>query len=260
MNGEAIRAMAALVIRELIRRKDFYVLFILTAVITLSFGAVNFFGEGNLVRYLKEICLTLIWLSSIVIAVMTAARQIPEELERKTILPLLAKPVTRTDVVLGKFLGSWFSSGAALLVFYVFFAVVSASKEAHFEFVGWFQALAMHWFMLGILTSMTLLGSLVFAAVSSNATIMLVSTAFILGILRHLNTVALNQPEPIQTLLYVAYYSIPHLEFYDMRGLVVHSHPPIGWGVMALAMLYAAGYTAFFLVGACQAFKRKPVG
>ena len=100
-----------LVIRELCRRKDIYVLFILTTVITLGFGAVNFFNDDQIVRYLKEICLALIWLSSIVIAVMTGARQIPDELERKTIFPLLAKPVTRADVILGKYLGSWLACG-----------------------------------------------------------------------------------------------------------------------------------------------------
>ena len=35
---------------------------------------------------------------------------------------------------------------------------------------------------------------------------------------------------------------------------------PVGLGVMMLAMLYAACYTAFFLAAACQMFKRKSIG
>ena len=260
MNFDAIWAMATLVVRELYRRKDFYVLFILTAVITMSFGAVNFFNDGSIVRYLKEICLALIWLSSIAIAVMTAARQIPDEIERKTILPLLAKPVTRTDVVLGKYLGCLLACGITLLVFYAFFAAVSASRDSTFQIVAWFQALLMHWAMLSILIAMTLCGSLVFAAVSSNATIMLLATGFILGILRHLNKVALMQPEPMQTLLYTAYFFVPHLEFFDLRDLIVHSHPAVGWWPILLALVYADCFTAFFLVAACVMFKRKSIG
>src|SRR6266404_5614971 len=61
------RAIATLVVKELFRRKDFYALFILTALITLILGSVNFFNEGNIVRYLKEICLFLIWTASLVI-------------------------------------------------------------------------------------------------------------------------------------------------------------------------------------------------
>src|SRR5436190_9911838 len=101
------RAIAGLVVKELFRRKDFYVLFILTALITLILGSVNFFNEAHVVRYLKEICLFLIWTSSLVIAITTTARQIPVERESRTIFPLLAKPVTRAHVVLGKFLGCW---------------------------------------------------------------------------------------------------------------------------------------------------------
>jgi ABC-type Na+ efflux pump permease subunit len=88
-------AIGGVVIKELYRRKDFYVLLVLTAVITGLLGAVNFFNDPKIVRYLKEICLLLIWLSSLVICITTAARQIPAEKENRTIFPLLAKPVTR---------------------------------------------------------------------------------------------------------------------------------------------------------------------
>ena len=72
-----IFAVAGVVIKELYRRKDFYVLFILTVLICLVMGSVNFFNDDKIVRYLKEICLLLIWISSLVIAITTTARQIP---------------------------------------------------------------------------------------------------------------------------------------------------------------------------------------
>src|SRR5499426_1343598 len=100
-----IRAVAGVTVKELCRRKDFYVLFVLTALITLVMGSVNIFNQEGIVRYLKEICLFLIWASSLVIAVTTTARQIPAEREQRTLFPLLAKPVTRSQVVCGKYLG-----------------------------------------------------------------------------------------------------------------------------------------------------------
>src|SRR4051812_41202981 len=77
------RAIAALVVKELFRRKDFYVVFVLTALMTLILGSVNFFNEAHIVRYLKEICLLLIWTASLVIAITTSARQIPAERESR---------------------------------------------------------------------------------------------------------------------------------------------------------------------------------
>jgi ABC-type transport system involved in multi-copper enzyme maturation permease subunit len=100
-----IFCIAGVVVKELYRRKDFYVLFVLTALITLLLGSISFFDDSNIVRYVKEICLLLIWISTLVIAIITAARQIPAERENRTIFPLLAKPVTRAHVLVGKFLG-----------------------------------------------------------------------------------------------------------------------------------------------------------
>src|SRR5947209_20592995 len=98
-------AIADIVIKELYRRKDFYVLFVLTAVITIVIGAVHFFNDAEIIRHLKETCLQLIWISSLIIAITTTARQIPAERENRTIFPLLAKPVSRGQVLAGKFLG-----------------------------------------------------------------------------------------------------------------------------------------------------------
>src|SRR5438552_963172 len=45
---KTVLAIAGVVIRELYRRKDFYVLFVLTAVITLLMGSVKFFGDDKI--------------------------------------------------------------------------------------------------------------------------------------------------------------------------------------------------------------------
>jgi Cu-processing system permease protein len=254
-----ISAIGGVVIRELCRRKDFYVLFVLTALITVVMGSVNFFGEAKIVRYVKELCLLLIWISSLVIAITTAARQIPFERENRTLFPLLAKPVTRSQVMLGKFWGCWLASGLALGIFYLFFVVVSATRDHDMSIVASLQALTLHWFMLGIVIAMTLLGSVVFAAPSSNNTITFVLVTGILLLGRHLNKVALRIDEPLQTLLYAVYYVIPHLELYDVRDLVIHNWGSISWLVWLGALGYAAAYTGLFLLGACFVFRRKAV-
>jgi ABC-type transport system involved in multi-copper enzyme maturation permease subunit len=252
-----IQAIAGVVFKELYRRKDFYVLFILTALITISMGSVNFFGEAKTARYLKEICLLLIWIAGLIIAVTTTARQVPVERESRTIFPLLAKPVTRHHLLLGKFWGCWLACGVALVVFYTFFGVISAAREQQWPLGAYFQALTLQWFMLGIVVAMSLLGSIVFAAPSSNGTITLVVAVGILLLGHHLNKVALQLSEPFQTLVYSAYFAIPHLELFDVRDLVIHNWGTIPWLVWLGALLYALVYSAIFLVAACLLFRRK---
>jgi ABC-type transport system involved in multi-copper enzyme maturation permease subunit len=255
----SIWAIATVVIKELYRRKDFYVLFVLTALITLLMGSLHFFSDEQVVRYLKELCLLLIWVSALVIAITTAARQIPAERENRTIFPLLAKPVSRAQVLLGKFLGCWLACGLALVVFYVFFGVVSAAREHAWPLVSYFQALWLHWCLLAVVVALALGGSLVFAAPSSNATICFVVSLGILLLGRHLNKVALGLPEPSQTLLYAVYFAMPHLELFDVRELIIHDWGPIAWPVWALATAYAAVYTAVFLLASWLVFRRKPL-
>lgn len=250
-------ALTGVVIKELYRRKDFYVLLVLTALITIAAGSANFFNDSKIVTYLKDICLLLIWISALVIAIGTAARQIPAEREQRTIFPLLAKPVTRWQVILGKFTGCWLACGLALLVFYVFFVVVTGTREHHWPLLNYFQAMWLQWVMLGVVIALALFGSIVFSAPSANASICFVVVAGILMIGRHLNKVALQQPEPLQTIIYVIYFLIPHLEWYDVRDLVIYDHGLVPWVDCGLATLYGAAYILFFLFAAWLAFRRK---
>ena len=254
-----IFAVAGVVIKELYRRKDFYVLFIVTILICLVMASVNIFHDDKIVRYLKEISLLLIWISTLVMAITTTARQIPAERENRTLLPLLAKPLTRSQLILGKFFGCWFACGLALLCFYVFFGALATSREHQLPLLDYVQAAGLHWFMLGVVVAMALLGSLIFAAPSSNSTICFVVVGGILLVGRHLDQVALTLTEPVRSITLALYFTIPHLELFDVRDLVIHNWPLIPWKYFSLAILYALAYTAVFLAGACLVFRRKPV-
>jgi ABC-type transport system involved in multi-copper enzyme maturation permease subunit len=259
MRMNTVFALAGVVLKEMYRRKDFYVLFVLTAVITLLMASMNFFNDSHIVRYIKGICLLLIWISALVMAVGTGARQLYAERESRTIFPLLAKPVTRAQVVVGKFMGCWLACGAALLFFYVFFAVISGSKESSWPVLMYFQAAWLQWCMLGVVLALVLLGSVLFTAPSSNATICFVIIGGILLLGGHLNKLALREPEPLRTLFYGVYFVIPHLEWFDIRDFVVYDHPLVQWGYWALATLYAAAYAAVLLFATWLVFRRKPL-
>lgn len=251
-------AVAGVVITELYRRKDFYVLFILTIVICLIMGSINVFNDRDIVRYVKEICLLLIWVSSLIIAITTTARQIPAEKEQRTLQPLLAKPLSRTQLIVGKFLGCWIVCGLALLCFYVFFGALAASREHYWHLLNYAQAAFLHWMALGVIVALSLLGSLVFAAPSSNSTICFSIVATILCIGRYLDKFALSMQEPGRSLVYALYYAIPHIEIpFDMRNLIIHDWPLVSWTFVGLLALYLLAYIAFFLAAACLVFRRK---
>lgn len=255
-----IFAVAGVVIKELYRRKDFYVLFILTIIICLVMGSINIFNNDDIIRYVKDICLLLIWASSLIIAITTTARQIPAEKEQRTLLPLLAKPLSRNQLIVGKFLGCWIVCGLALFCFYVFFGALAASREHHWPLVNYAQAAFVHWMALGVVVALSLLGSLVFAAPSSNSTICFSIVAAILCVGRYLDQFAVNMHEPGRSLVYALYFALPPLEIpFDLRERIIHDWPPVDWVSVGLLGLYLAAYIAFFLTAACLLFRRKAV-
>jgi Cu-processing system permease protein len=256
-----IFAIAGVVIKELYRRKDFYVLFALIVLITLMLGSLNFFDDDRIVRYLKDAALLLIWLFSLIIAITTTARQIPAERESRTIYPLLAKPVGRGEFVVGKFLGCWLACGISLLAFYFFFGVLSASREHSFPLLAYFQVLCFHWACLGIVVALVLLGSVVFAAPSSNATICFIVVLGILFAGGHLHNVALQMGGYRGVIVSAIYYGIPHLEWYDVRELIIHNWEAKGvvidWLAWCGAVIYAVLYTGLLLGCAWLVFRRR---
>ncbi|MCU0771214.1 MAG: ABC transporter permease [Verrucomicrobia bacterium] len=251
-------AVAAVVIRELIRRKDFYVLFVLTAAITLLMGSITFFNEDDIARYVKEICLLLIWLATLVIAVTTAGRQLPAEKESRTIFPLLAKPISRTEVLAGKFLGCWLAVGITLIVFYLFFGVISLAREHELPLVNYLQAVWLHWLMLGIVAALALLGSLLMTP-AANLSIVILAVIGIWTVGEFLNRVAAKAGGVSGWLIYAVYYAIPHLEIFDIRERIIHGWEPVPWGAVILASGYALVYMAMLLAAAALLFRRKPL-
>ena len=240
-----IQAIAIVVLREMLRRKDFYVLFIITALITLVMGSINIFNDQSIAGYLKELALLLIWICSLVIAISTTARQLHAEKENRTIFPLLAKPVSRAQLLLGKFFGCWIACGLALFVFYLFLGIVAASRE-HTLDVG------------SYLVAMALLGSIVFAAPSSNGTICFIVTLGILFLERHLNTVALQTGGMLGNVVYGAYFMMPRLDWaFDVREFLIFHDPMPGVAATSGALIFYVGYAALLILGSWLLFRRK---
>lgn len=250
-------AVAYVVLLEMIRRKDFYVLFVFTALITALMGSITFFEDPKIGRYLKEICLGLIWLCSLFIGIGTMARQFPTERESRTIFPLMAKPISRGQLLAGKFLGCWIAACLALVLFYLFFGAVAGAREHHWPLGNYFQAWSLHCVLLAVVIAYTLLGSLVLSSVAANLTITTIVTVGILFVGRHLNKVAHRSSEPGATMLTGLYYLIPHLELFDVRDLIIHNWPRIHYNLWAAAMAYGLCYAALLLLAAWLVLRRK---
>lgn len=112
------------VLLESLRRKDLWVVAILGMIIMAASGALGFFGVEGLQTFAKDLAVTVLGLFTTVIAILTTARLLPEEIKNRTLYPLLARPISRFDLLAGKLLGAVL---ATWLAFAILLALTSVS-------------------------------------------------------------------------------------------------------------------------------------
>jgi len=100
-----ISAIALTTTKESMAQPLFYVVLALGSFLLIAFVFIPYNTFGEDVKMLKSSGLTLIMVLAIIVAVWSASVSVSEEVEGRTALTLLSKPVKRRQFVLGKFLG-----------------------------------------------------------------------------------------------------------------------------------------------------------
>lgn len=251
-----ILTLARMVWLEMIRRKDAYVLLILLAAFLVTLMAFNLFGLGRAVTYLKEIGLLLTWVCSWILAVSVSVHQLPQEERQGTIFPLLAKPVSRAEVLLGKWLGAWVVTCAATFMFYVLLMLMVALRGGSFGVLVLAQALLLHFGLLAVITALGVAFSTrLHGDAASALTYVVTLTAWL--VLPRVPDLILTARGAAQTGLMVIYYALPHLELFDLRRRLVYGWPAAPVEAMLLTLLYGLLMAAVFLTLAWLAYRNK---
>ncbi|MDD5174656.1 MAG: ABC transporter permease subunit [Candidatus Omnitrophica bacterium] len=243
--------------KELVRKKDFYVLFLLLAGLLVFLFSESFFGVSDIIRYLKDIGLSAVLFLSIAIALPFSSRQLPAEIESKTIYPLLSKPVSRADVVIGKYAGSLLISFGAFTLFYAVFLLAIIMKGGHIG-VLFMQAYLFSLLLLAVLCAFSLLFS-IFLTISANITITLFLYILTYWFSAQIKSLLLSEDlnKISGALLNGVYYLIPHFEFYDLRVRLVHGWEALPAWIVSSIALYTVIYIAAILFLAVRIFKKK---
>ncbi len=91
--------------KEAVRQPVFWLCMGLALVLLVVNTFLPFFSLGDDVKMQKDCGLATILISSLLIAVWTASTSVAEEIEGKTAMTLLSKPINRRQFVLGKYIG-----------------------------------------------------------------------------------------------------------------------------------------------------------
>lgn len=251
-------ALIKLSLLDLYRRKDLFVLLMLSLVLVVPLAMIRPFGVDGASRYMNEIAMLLIWIFSIVISLGVSSRLFPPEFESRTLYPLLAKPVGRGVLLFGKYLGALVTSISALAIFYLLYALLAGMRQGVWFPPIMIQAFLLHVGFVVVLTAIGLLGSLLMTS-AANMTICGVLVASMLLYGRKLPELIASTDAPLNGVVAVFHAVGPHLEFFDMRQRMVHGWSGVPWTVLGIVMLYALCYAGFCLFLAGAALRRKKI-
>jgi len=242
--------------REALRKKTLYILLVIAFIVI---GASKFFSwlspEEEL-KMIKDVSFSSIEFFGALIAIFGALGAMATEIEKKTIYTLLSKPITRTNFVVGKFIGL----GLIMLLNYVlicaFFIGLLIVKKSPPD-IEVAKALILIFWELLLISSITLS----VATVASEAFNLIFS--FFLYIVGHLTSYGKQITEQLKNPLLkglsdILYTVVPNYENFAIRDKVVVG-VEVSWQYVGQTMLYGLIYMVIAILVAVYFFQKREI-
>ncbi len=106
MNFRHIIRIASITFEESYNKKFLYILLFISAILMVSAFMFDPFNIGQQMPVVKDMCLTGLSFFGLILTFALFLTTIPNEIEKKTIYPLLSKPISRSDYLWGKYMGN----------------------------------------------------------------------------------------------------------------------------------------------------------
>lgn len=258
MNGlQTYKALAKGVVLESIRRKDIWVVAILGFLVIISAGALGFFGFSGLEIFAKDLGLTVLGMFSTAVAILTSSRLLPEEIRNRTLYPLLARPITRFDFLVGKWLGATLVCWLAFLILCGTTALALGIFGVPFELIL-IQYMICKMMGLALLCAVTLMLS-AFMTPTAAATLSLI-LAFGSSMMVRALVIAEAGTPSLAPFLKVLNALLPQYGLFDLSGRAVNVQWTLAptWVVGALAA-YMAVYSLASIVLGWSKFRKQAI-
>jgi ABC-type transport system involved in multi-copper enzyme maturation permease subunit len=255
------------VFRESVRDKVLYNLVLFAMLMMGSSYLLGQLTAGQDYKIVIDLGLGAMSLFGLFIAVFIGIGLVSKEVERRSIYGLLAKPIHRHELVLGKYLG-------LILTLIVNVAIMAVGLYAVMHYVAWqfppefvatwdvppsdlriLKAVGLILVELSVVTAIALFFS------TFSTPILSAAFTFALWIAGHFSADLRNFEQVVESPLAARfarglYWVLPNLATFDVKGLVVHGRP-VETGFVMLAVAYGITYIAVLLTASVTIFARR---
>lgn len=268
------------------------------AAVLFIFGLLPFFTLGEDTNMFKSVALDVILLLVLLATLFATSKSIYEEIEDRTMLTLMSKPVSRWQVMLGKYFGIVLAAGLGVTVL-GFVTILATWLRVPTDYLlntnslndlvrneiwsyrlmhisGLLPQLVLTWLQISILAAVGVALSTRFSLVVNLPTVIILYLAG--NLTRFMFPIAggplADKPEFVQGIGRVIALFLPYLGAFDLKDLTVLSTIKVGnfadntdaialgplWNYVGLAALYALSYCTFVLCAGMWSFQRRELG
>lgn len=265
------------------------------AAIMLIFTFLPFFTLGEDTVMFKSVGLDVIQLLVLITTLFATSKSIFDEIEDRTMLTLMSKPVSKWQVLMGKYLGivtsalvgvcflgsilmlgTWWRIPNDYLLRTATLDVKELKQIADYRamhLAGLYPSLILVWLQISVLAAIGVALSTRFSLVVNLPVVILI---YIAGSLTRFAFPLEGKPAALKALLYVIATVLPFLQTFDLRSLTVYteiklpgtqfSSNPAGvelvtlWKYLGIAAAYGVAYAAFALSAGMLSFNRRELG
>ncbi len=270
---ERLRLIAGNTFLEAVRQKLFNFLLLLAVAMVVS---AQFFREFNFgsseLKFIADFGFGALVFFGSTLTIATTAQLFFSEIENRTALTLLAKPIWRAEFIFGKWLGVFAVVGVfcavtiGLLVGLLFYrenAIMSLHPDAFeagriVDYAGIFWVGVLQWLKFGVLTAIVLL-----VASFSNTNLYTVVTGFFVLVICHLQYLARDAYGHMDNLLVklpvmALSYIFPNFQLFNLADNIGQGDGIAGEVVVRVA-LYALVYIAAIGGLAVYSFRNREI-
>ena len=241
--------------REAIRDRVLYNLVIFVLLLTACAILLGELTDGQEARTIVNIGLNAILLFGTFIAIFVGVGLVSKEIEKKTVYAMFAKPVRRTEFIVGKFLG-------LCSTLFVNTAIMAAGVSLALLYVGGTELIGPVWaatLLIFLELTITTAVAILFSSFSSPALSALLT--FLVFLIGHLTASLRDLGKTMQSVvasgvLEGLYYLLPNLSLFSFRTEAAIGMMPSGSMIIG-AIGYAVFYVAVILAIASAVFARR---
>ena len=249
-----LRAIAFNTFKEAVRNKIYYLLIFFGIGFSLISELISLLTVGDKIKVIKDVGLASINFFSVLIAVFTGINLVFKEIEKKTIYYILSKPISRSNFIIGKFLGLAFTLAVALvsmgIIFFLFLLLSTGSFDS--RIIIYFVLLYLE---LLIITSISILFSSFSTPILSS--IFTISLYLIGHVVWTFNLFKDKISDPFTKFItYFFYYILPHLEQFNLKNDII-LETRLDPNIFFNSILYAFCYISPILILAIIVLNKK---